>query len=129
VAGGLIDPNKQVRISVNGPNFTLPSQQATSCALVMNELLQNAVEHGFAGRISGSIQIRFRETDSSMVIEIDDDGIGLPAEFDLTSTKSLGLQIVQTLVRDDLRGQLQLIHDEGVTARISFPIELCRMVA
>jgi hypothetical protein len=36
---------------------------------------------------------------------------------------------VQTLVQDDLRGQLQLLHDEGVTARISFPKELCRLIA
>jgi two-component system, sensor histidine kinase PdtaS len=126
VAVGIIDPRKKVRIDVEGKSFSLPAQQATSCALALNELLQNAVEHGFEGRDEGSIDVRLSENDDCMVIEIADDGVGLPKDFDLASTSSLGLQIVQTLVRDDLRGQLELRNGRGVTARISFPKELAR---
>ncbi len=126
VATGMIDPNKDVRIDVEGESFALPAQQATSCALALNELLQNAVEHGFAGRDRGSIDVKLSENDDCMVIEIADDGVGLPRDFDLAATSSLGLQIVQTLVRDDLRGQLELRNGHGVTARISFPKELAR---
>lgn len=126
VATGMIDPRKNVRIEVQGESFALPAQQATSCALALNELLQNAVEHGFAGRNEGSIDVRLSENEDCMVIEIVDDGVGLPHDFDLAATSSLGLQIVQTLVRDDLRGQLELRNGHGVTARISFPKELAR---
>jgi two-component system, sensor histidine kinase PdtaS len=128
VTGGLMDPGKHVDVSVDGVNFSLPAQQATSCALVLNELLQNAVEHGFAGRDRGRIAIRFCETESSMVIEIADDGVGLPPGFDPSATRSLGLKIVQTLVKDDLRGKLDLQNRNGTTASISFPMELCRPV-
>jgi two-component sensor histidine kinase len=126
VANGMLDPNKDVRIDVAGESFALPAQQATSCALALNELLQNAVEHGFAGRDRGAIDVRLGENDDCMTIEIADDGVGLPHDFDLASTSSLGLQIVQTLVRDDLRGQLELRNGNGVTACISFPKELAR---
>ena len=126
VATGMIDPKKNVRIEVEGGNFALPAQQATSCALAMNELLQNAIEHGFAERDEGFVCIKLSENDDCMVIEIADDGRGLPRDFDLARTSSLGLQIVQTLVRDDLRGQLELRNGRGVTARISFPKELAR---
>jgi two-component sensor histidine kinase len=126
VATGMIDPKKKVRIDVEGESFALPAQQATSCALALNELLQNAVEHGFAGRDEGAIDVRLSENADCMIIEIADDGVGLPHDFDLEKTSSLGLQIVQTLVRDDLRGQLELRNGAGVTARISFPKELAR---
>lgn len=125
VGGGMMDPRKIVGISLKGRNFSLPAQQATSCALVVNELLQNAVEHGFAGRDGGTIQVRLSETDASMVIEIVDDGVGLPTGFDLDSSGTLGLQIARTLVRDDLKGHLELVNGRGVTARVSFPKELC----
>jgi two-component system, sensor histidine kinase PdtaS len=126
VSVGVIDPRKRLRIDVEGEGFTLPAQQATSFALALNELLQNAVEHGFAGRDDGSIDVRLSENSDCMIIEIADDGVGLPHDFDLATTTSLGLQIVQTLVRDDLRGQLELLNGTGVTARISFPKELAR---
>lgn len=126
VVEGTIGRKKSVQITLEGRRFSLPAQQATSCALAMNELIQNAVEHGFVDREVGCIRITLGETDGSMVIQIADDGVGLPEGFDLATNPTLGLQIVQTLVQDDLRGRLQLLRANGVTARISFPKELCR---
>jgi two-component sensor histidine kinase len=123
-----VGPRKRIHVGIEGEDFSLPTQQATSCALVMNELLQNAVEHGFMGRDEGSITIRLLEGDASMVIEVMDDGVGLPPDFDPVNSSTLGLQIVQTLVRDDLHGQLEILNGRGVTARMSFPKELCRPV-
>ncbi len=118
--------HSRVHIAVTGEDFSLPAQQATSCALALNELLQNAVQHGFPDRDTGSIDVRLAEKDASMVIEVADDGVGFPPGFDPAVIPTLGLQIVQTLVRDDLRGQLELLNGRGATARISFPKELCR---
>jgi two-component sensor histidine kinase len=118
-----------VEFSVDGEAFSLPAQQATSCALAMNELISNAVEHGFDGRPKGFIRISLRQTEASTVIEIADDGVGLPPGFDLSSNPSLGLEITQTLVQGDLHGRLELLDQCGTIARISFPKELCRPVA
>jgi two-component sensor histidine kinase len=118
----------EIQFDIQGQPFTLTAQQATSCALAMYELIQNAAEHGLATRPDGCIRIRFYETEASKIIDIADDGVGLPAGFDLKSSPSLGLQITQTLVQGDLRGKLELLGGDGVTARISFPIELCGAV-
>ncbi len=126
VSASASDDHKRISIDVAGETFLLPAQQATSCALVMNELVQNCVDHGFPDRNDGRIEIHFGETDASVVIEIADDGVGLPPGFDPAASSSLGLRIVRTLVQDDLRGQLQLHNGKGTTARISIPKSLCR---
>ena len=121
VTQGILDPEKNISLGLEGHNYYLATQQATSCALIVNELLQNALEHGYANRAEGTIQVVLRDTPDSMLIEIQDDGEGLPPGFDLRGQSSLGLQIVQTLVRDDLKGEFELRNGNGVTAVIAFP--------
>lgn len=121
VTQGTLDPEKRISIRLDGAQqFLLPAQQATSCALIINELLQNAVEHGYRNRREGTIQVRLDETEDSMTIEIRDDGEGLPEGFNLDES-GLGLKIVRTLVREDLKGQFALENGRGVRALVSFP--------
>jgi two-component sensor histidine kinase len=128
VRHGIVDPAKSIALALEGArNFTLPAQQATSCALIINELVQNAVEHAFAGRGAGKIVVRLAERDDSMFIEIEDDGRGLPPDFDPRVKGGLGLQIVRTLVREDLRGDFELVNGAGVKAIVSFPSWIARV--
>jgi two-component sensor histidine kinase len=121
VTRGTLDPAKRISLKLEGDKqFTLPAQQATSCALIINELLQNSVEHAYADRAHGTITVSLKETEDSMVIEIRDDGRGLPEGFDINRS-GLGLQIVRTLVREDLKGDLSIDNDGGVRTLISFP--------
>jgi two-component sensor histidine kinase len=118
---GTLDPMKRIELKLEGEaHFLLPAQQATSCALIVNELIQNAVEHGYEHKDEGTIVVRLLQTDDSMTIEIEDDGEGLPEGFD-PARGGLGLQIIRTLVRDDLKGQFLLEDDGGVRAVVSFP--------
>jgi two-component sensor histidine kinase len=119
---GTLDPMKRIDLRLEGEReFLLPAQQATSCALIVNELIQNAVEHGFEHKTEGSIVVRLLKTDDSMSIEIEDDGEGLPEDFD-PADGGLGLEIIRTLAQDDLKGQFLLEGDgEGVRAVVSFP--------
>src|SRR4030088_2478852 len=122
VRNGVLDHSRPITLTLEGMrNFTLPAQQATSCALIINELVQNAVEHAFVGLPGGSIVVRLAEQDDSLYIEIQDDGRGLPHDFDYTSQGGLGLQIVRSLVREDLKGQFELANGQGVRAIVSFP--------
>jgi two-component system, sensor histidine kinase PdtaS len=120
VVQGILDPEKNIRITLEGDDFSLPAQQATSCALVVNELLQNAVEHGFETKNEGSIRVILHATDGQMSIDVIDTGEGLPPGFDVEKDGSLGLQIIRTLVREDLKGLFTMCNDNGVHARISF---------
>ena len=73
---------RPINLSLEGMrSFTLPAQQATSCALIINELVQNAVEHAFVGLPGGSIVVRLAEQGDSLYVEIQDDGRGLPRRF------------------------------------------------
>lgn len=115
-------PEQQIDLSVEGPVVYLPSQQATSCALVINELVQNALEHGFEHRKRGRIQMILTDGGDQVQLEVIDDGEPLPDDFDFGSTGSLGLQIVRSLVTGDLRGQVRLENQaRGVVATVVFP--------
>lgn len=123
VARSILDPEKHVRFSLEGDDIYLPTQQATSCALIINELLQNAVEHGYASRSEGQVVVRLQSDGDQHRVEIVDDGVGLAADFGRNQETSLGLQIVQTLVREDLKGRFELVNANGNGARalVSFP--------
>lgn len=123
VTQGILDPEKRIRFSVEGPNVSLPAQQATSCALIVNELLQNAVKHAFVGRTEGRVVVQLRDLGEACQVEIVDDGRGVGPGFDTRHEGSLGLQIVRTLVREDLRGEFQIasVDRQGVRATITFP--------
>jgi two-component sensor histidine kinase len=123
VSQGILDPITKVRFTLDAPGIHLPAQQATSCALVINELLHNTVEHGFSGASEGSVFVRLTVDSVQITLEVVDDGKGLPASFDLRTSGSLGLQIVQTLVRDDLKGTFGLasVDGHGTQATVRFP--------
>ncbi|HEY64101.1 MAG TPA: hypothetical protein G4O02_05965 [Caldilineae bacterium] len=118
-----LKPGCRIRIDLRGPSIYLDEDQATDCALVFNELLLNALEHGFdGGERDGHIQVELSNIANTVTIRIVDNGRGLPDDFSLEQTNSLGLQIVQTLVRDDLKGTFSLYNEgEGVVAEVSFP--------
>jgi two-component sensor histidine kinase/PAS domain-containing protein len=118
---GILQPDKRIRLTLRGPNIYLPAQQATTCALIINELLQNAVEHGYERKPGGTISVNLRDDGDRVVIAVADDGQGLPEDFSLEQADSLGLQIVQTLVQDDLKGQFELREGGGVSAIVTFP--------
>jgi two-component sensor histidine kinase len=115
-------PGARLVYAVDGPAIYLPSQQATACALVVNELIQNAVEHGFEKKKHGHIHVRLADGGDQVRLEVRDDGDPLPAEFDLDKPSSLGLQIVRSLVEGDLNGTVSLENkDTEVTATVVFP--------
>ncbi len=120
-AKGVIAPGKKIELALEGPTVYLPAHQATPCALVINELLLNALEHGYAGQAGGRVSVTLKETYENIVIEIQDDGSGLPENFDARKDGSLGLSIVRSLVEDGLAGHFELRNRDGVAAIVTFP--------
>ena len=110
-AQNMIDPDRHIGIHVAGEAIVLPSKPATSLALVINELLQNALEHAFVGQDHGTVTISLSRSPHHFIIEVSDDGVGLPHE----RPASTGLEIVETLVRDDLRGKIAFKSGERGT--------------
>ncbi len=118
----LLPEEGNVRLSVEGEDFLLPSGQATYVALILNELLQNAVEHGIKGALGTELSIRFGRDEDNVIIEVVNDGDQLPSDFDVRSHRKLGLRIVESLVRDNLLGDFSMTSENGRTrATVTFP--------
>lgn len=122
---GVVDPTKRISLNLQGGSVSLPTQQATVCALVLNELVQNALEHGYEGRNEGTVTVTLKDDGEQVTLLVEDDGQGLPEGFAVSADGSLGLRIVQTLVEADLKGRFVLQNvgssDLGVRAMVTFP--------
>jgi len=109
-----------VAIAVSGDALVLPSREATSLALVTSELVQNAVKHAFPGRDHGRIDVRLRLGPGESEVVVEDDGVG--AGRPTTGTKGVGLELVETLVREDLKGRFDsTASPAGTRVTIRFP--------
>jgi two-component sensor histidine kinase len=112
----------EITISRTGQLGSVDPRIATPLALVITELIYNALEHGL--EVEGTeLTIAIERDGVSANVTIIDDGVGLPAGFDLAESSNLGLQIVRTLTENELRGTLSLISNADETrAELTFPL-------
>lgn len=121
-ARGLLPDARQVKTAVTGESFLLPSSQATYVALILNELIQNAVEHGLTGNVGTELIVNVSRDEDSVEIDVTNDGDPLPTDFDLKGNRNLGLKIVESLVRDNLMGEFTISSENGRTrSAVRFP--------
>ena len=112
----------EITISRTGQLGSVDPRIATPLALVITELIYNALEHGLEDE-GTELTIAIERDGQSAHVTIIDDGVGLPVGFDLTQSSNLGLQIVRTLTENELRGTLSLISNtEETRAQLSFPL-------
>ncbi|HEX3087962.1 MAG TPA: histidine kinase N-terminal domain-containing protein [Ilumatobacteraceae bacterium] len=104
---GLQSPDRPVRFTVQGEGGRLPSTIATPLSVVLTELLQNAVDHGFPeGSSGGDVVVQLNPTEDQLNIRVINDGRGLDSHFELNKATGLGLSIVRTLVTTELAGSI-----------------------
>jgi two-component system, sensor histidine kinase PdtaS len=113
-------PEADVLVVRRGEFGVLPADVATPLAMVLTELVQNAVEHADASRI----EVQVSRNEAALEVVVRDDGQGLPADFDLAGSTRLGLRIVRTLVEGELRGTIDLAPSppRGTAARLVLPL-------
>ncbi len=114
-------PDKEIETRVTGARVMLPSQQAANVAMILSELVDNAVRHGFSETPGGRIGVSLAEAGNSVVLEVKDNGKGLPGGFDLKEDSGLGLKVVRGLIEEELGGSLEVESDKGVTVRARLP--------
>jgi two-component system, sensor histidine kinase PdtaS len=119
------DVGDSVRVRREGAFGVLNSGAATALAMVLTEVLQNAVQHGYSGDSpGGTIVVSPRRLVGRLHVTVDDDGRGLPDGFDLDAATNLGLSIVRTLVESELGGQLTLENTPvGTRVVVDVPLE------
>jgi two-component sensor histidine kinase len=109
VEESLQSPERPMRFMVIGDGGRLAATVVTPLSVVLTELLQNAVDHGFPeGDGGGNVAVRLQVEESELEIAVIDDGRGIPAGFKLADAKGLGLSIVRTLVTTELAGTIEM---------------------
>lgn len=122
VSPNLIGLNLQVN------NVDLNLDTAIACGLLINELVSNALKHGFPYREPGQGKARMGEitivftqiSQGTLFLEVRDNGVGLPKDLNIAETNSLGLRLVRALTRQ-LRGQLEMQNQGGTVFQLTFP--------
>jgi two-component sensor histidine kinase len=105
----LQSPDRPVRFRTDGDGGRLPAAVATPLSVVLTELLQNAVDHGFPEGSGGGVVVVLLDNDGSELrVRVIDDGRGLDESFDLHQASGLGLSIVRTLVTTELGGTIEM---------------------
>lgn len=115
----IAESTQSITILVDGDDLLVDADKGTAIALAVNELMINALEHGFDGRETGHIKVSIRAGNQYSTIEVSDDGTG----FDLSkkSNQSLGLDLVSLTVREKLKGTFRLDSSlEGTKALFDF---------
>ncbi len=124
VEAAVTSAHRAIEFTVTGDAGTLPSQVATPMAIVITELLQNAADHAFpvdrAGAVpdTAAVEVELVRGESELEVRVADNGVGVPAEFELDDATGLGLSIVRALVTSDLRGTISMGVPAGGTGTV-----------
>jgi two-component sensor histidine kinase len=106
---GLQSQDRPIRFTVHGDGGRLPTTIATPLSVVLIELLQNSIDHGFPeGSAGGDVVVQLGRTPGQLSITVVNDGVGLEPGFELNRATGLGLSIVRTLVTTELGGTITM---------------------
>lgn len=112
---------KTIKFVIKHADIHLSITRAIPCALVLNELISNAIKHAYKEGQKGTIGISMLESsDGAMTISVKDDGMGIPEEIDIDRTNSLGLSLVRNLVYKQLGGIINIKRNRGTELIIEF---------
>lgn len=116
---GYYENRLNIHYSINIENIFFNIDTALPCGLILNELVSNSLKHAFTNKYEGNIVISlFKEADS-FILSVKDDGIGIPADFEIKSSNSLGMVLIHTLARQ-LKGAIKITNDGGTEVRVVF---------
>lgn len=111
---------KNINLICDLEEIELNIETANPCGLLINELVSNAIEHGFSNRDRGNIWISLRHhSTNEVMLMVQDDGVGFKENLDLSNSNSLGLKLVNSLVKQ-LEGTMKLDKSQGTKITIIF---------
>jgi two-component sensor histidine kinase len=112
--------SQKIRLAVEVESIWLDVDTAIPCGLIINELVSNALKYAFKSQEDGELFIHFslnQQNDINLLVR--DNGVGLPPDFDIEETESLGLQLVYNLT-GQLNGKIQIDSSKGTSFLIAF---------
>lgn len=107
------DPSRiRLNIAVDRNPVELKLDAAIPCALILNELVMNGFKHAFPGDRKGELSVKFIRGEETNELIVQDNGIGMPENFDIENSSSLGLQLV-TVLTEQIEAKLQIENEGG----------------
>jgi two-component sensor histidine kinase len=117
------EPDRKIKFDVAASGLFLSVDSAIPCGLIINELVTNSLKHAFVGRDQGTVSVQLIPCKEGQIcLVVSDDGVGLPEDFDVNQTKSMGMNLVQNLA-DQLGATLTVNRESGLEWVISFAPE------
>ena len=113
----------KVELDLDIEKRSLPIDIVIPLSLIINEIVSNSLKYAFSGRETGTIGIKFREEEGRLLLDVWDDGIGLPDDYDRRRPGSLGLKLVKRLIEDQLKGTMTVNADIGTWYSFDIPEE------
>jgi len=111
---------RAIRLHLDVAEIYLGIDTAIPCAMIINELVSNSLEHAFPGGREGNLTVRLHRNDGGMhILTVTDDGVGIPEDFSIDKLQTLGMQIIQSLTRQ-VRGTLEMVGKGGTHATVVF---------
>jgi PAS domain S-box-containing protein len=117
IASYQISGNVKLELEVQPVHMIL--DQAIPCGLLINEIITNSLKYAWPDHQKGSIWVRLSQEGQNVVLEVSDDGQGLPEQFDKMNTETLGLQLIATL-NEQLEGKLEVSNQNGTKYLLKF---------
>jgi two-component sensor histidine kinase len=115
----VVHPDIRFELAID--EVSLDLARAIPCALLINELVTNALKHAFHGRSAGTVRVAFRRREPGLELEVADDGCGLPDGFDITRASSMGAQLIVALAAQ-LGGMLAVDSSTGTRFQLTLPV-------
>ena len=109
----------RIQLQMDVQDVMVDVNSAVPLGLIINELVTNSLKYAFSDDQEGIIRIEFHEEGDNYLLEVGDNGIGIPDDFDILKSDSLGMLLVNSLT-SQIQGELELKRDQGTTFIIKF---------
>jgi len=111
---------RHIELNLQIDSLLLEANPAVSLGMIVNELISNALKHAFPEQHQGLVELVLQREDAEIILLVRDDGIGISKDFERDVKKSMGMQVVNVLVKQ-LKGTLRLESSGGAMIEMRFP--------
>lgn len=115
-----IEPDR-ILLQTNISKMVLDVDTVTSLGLIINELVTNSLKYAFPENRSGSLIVNVNKEQNYLVLQVKDNGVGVPEDFDLTKLKSFGYQIIRSFSAK-MKAELNVYNNEGTNFVMKIPL-------
>ncbi|MFC1669805.1 sensor histidine kinase, partial [Spirochaetota bacterium] len=114
--------SRNIAINKTLDSITMPMKAAIPVGIIVTELITNSIKHAFPKNSGGTISLSLKKEKAGAIIEVKDDGKGLPEGLDMSASDFLGLELIHALV-SQIEGNLEIKSENGTRCVVKFPIE------